>query len=188
MLRCRDRLQKSELIECSGKVMKVVGLTVESSGPSVNMGDLCRIYASDDHYVEAEVVGFKDQRVQLMPFGDMEPQSNTEFVGELAQMSTMEQMQDMSGSLSTSKALGYVGKAIYAEVLDSETGITMTYAGTAEGVVMKNGEAYLVVGSYAICVDDIIAIAENTSGDTDSTTTDTTATGTTATDTTQKAT
>lgn len=69
--RCRDRLQKSELIECSGKVMKVVGLTVESSGPSVNMGDLCRIYASDDHYVEAEVVGFKDQRVQLMPFGDM---------------------------------------------------------------------------------------------------------------------
>jgi flagellar protein export ATPase FliI len=52
--------------------MKVVGLTVESSGPAVNMGDLCRIYASDGgRYVEAEVVGFKDQRVQLMPFGDM---------------------------------------------------------------------------------------------------------------------
>lgn len=71
LLRCRDRLQKSDLIECSGKVMKVVGLTVESSGPAVNMGDLCRIYASGDRYVEAEVVGFKDQRVQLMPFGDM---------------------------------------------------------------------------------------------------------------------
>lgn len=70
--KCRDRLRKSDLIECSGKVMKVVGLTVESSGPAVNMGDLCRIYAAGrDRCVEAEVVGFKDQRVQLMPFGDM---------------------------------------------------------------------------------------------------------------------
>jgi len=156
----------------------VSGLTYVKSDTSSQTGGL---------NVDAET--FLKLLVAQMQYQDpMEPQSNTEFVGELAQMSTMEQMQDMSGSLSTSKALGYVGKAIYAEVLDSETGITMTYAGTAEGVVMKNGEAYLVVGSYAICVDDIIAIAENTSGDTDSTTTDTTATGTTATDTTQKAT
>lgn len=70
--RCRERLSKADLVECSGKVMKVVGLTVESSGPAVNMGDLCRIYSSSgERYVEAEVVGFKDQRVQLMPFGDM---------------------------------------------------------------------------------------------------------------------
>lgn len=68
----RDLLRKADLIECSGKVMKAVGLTVESSGPAVHMGDLCRIYASEgDRYVEAEVVGFKDQRVLLMPFGDM---------------------------------------------------------------------------------------------------------------------
>ena len=70
--KCRDHLLKSDLMESSGKVMKVVGLTVESSGPDVNMGDLCRIYSSDgSRYVEAEVVGFKDQRIQLMPFGDM---------------------------------------------------------------------------------------------------------------------
>lgn len=68
----RDLLHKTDLVETGGKVLKVVGLTVESSGPNVNMGDLCRIYASKgDRYVEAEVVGFKDQRVLLMPFGDM---------------------------------------------------------------------------------------------------------------------
>jgi flagellum-specific ATP synthase len=70
--KCRKCLHNADLVECSGKVMKVVGLTVESSGPTVNMGDLCRIYSSTgDRFVEAEVVGFNDQRVQLMPFGDM---------------------------------------------------------------------------------------------------------------------
>lgn len=59
-------------VEHSGKVMKVVGLTVESNGPAVNMGNICRIFSPlGDKYVEAEVVGFRDQRVLLMPFDDM---------------------------------------------------------------------------------------------------------------------
>ncbi|NLM84899.1 MAG: flagellar protein export ATPase FliI [Clostridiales bacterium] len=65
-------VQNLETVEHSGKVMKVVGLTVESNGPVVNMGSICRIYPSQgDDFVEAEVVGFRDQRVLLMPFGDM---------------------------------------------------------------------------------------------------------------------
>jgi flagellum-specific ATP synthase len=68
----RERIGKLETVERGGKVMKVVGLTVESNGPTVNMGDVCRIYSSaGDRYVEAEVVGFRDQRVLLMPFGEM---------------------------------------------------------------------------------------------------------------------
>lgn len=65
-------LKNLDTVVHSGKVMKVVGLTVESNGPAVNMGNICRIYPSvGDDYVEAEVVGFRDQRVLLMPFGDM---------------------------------------------------------------------------------------------------------------------
>lgn len=72
LARCREKVRNAETVEYSGKVVKVVGLTVESNGPVVNMGDMCRIYASEgDNCVDAEVVGFKDQRVQLMPFGDM---------------------------------------------------------------------------------------------------------------------
>ncbi|MBR5261199.1 MAG: flagellar protein export ATPase FliI [Oscillospiraceae bacterium] len=72
LTKCREKIRDAETVEYSGKVVKVVGLTVESNGPTVNMGDVCRIYANEgDGYVEAEVVGFKDQRVQLMPFGDM---------------------------------------------------------------------------------------------------------------------
>jgi flagellum-specific ATP synthase len=70
--RYHDILKSIDTVERIGKVMKVVGLTVESNGPEVNMGGICRIYhSSGDKYVEAEVVGFKDQRVLLMPLGDM---------------------------------------------------------------------------------------------------------------------
>lgn len=56
-----------------GKVVKVVGLTVESVGPTCKLNDLCRITSKDGfHQVLAEVVGFKDNRILLMPFESVE--------------------------------------------------------------------------------------------------------------------
>ncbi len=52
-----------------GKVTKVVGLTVESIGPVAKLNDLCRIITRDTNQViHAEVVGFRDDRVLLMPY------------------------------------------------------------------------------------------------------------------------
>lgn len=52
-----------------GKVAKVVGLTVESIGPAAKLNDLCHIIAQDtDQVINAEVVGFRDDRVLLMPY------------------------------------------------------------------------------------------------------------------------
>lgn len=52
-----------------GKVSTVVGLTIESLGPEARLSDLCRIYLDKDmeEYVMAEVVGFRDSRLILMP-------------------------------------------------------------------------------------------------------------------------
>lgn len=56
-----------------GKVAKVVGLTVESVGPACKLNDLCRITSKDGtQQVMAEVVGFRDNRVLLMPFDSVE--------------------------------------------------------------------------------------------------------------------
>lgn len=53
-----------------GKVVKVVGLTIESIGPNAKLNDLCHIYSGDGtRSVDAEVVGFRDDRVLLMPYG-----------------------------------------------------------------------------------------------------------------------
>lgn len=52
-----------------GKVAKVVGLTVESIGPAAKLNDLCHIITKDTNQViNAEVVGFRDDRVLLMPY------------------------------------------------------------------------------------------------------------------------
>ncbi|MCX7841530.1 MAG: flagellar protein export ATPase FliI [Clostridia bacterium] len=67
-----DILKGSDFIHYTGKVSKVVGLTIESVGPEVNIGELCRLYAvKDKKVINAEVVGFRDNKVLLMPLGEM---------------------------------------------------------------------------------------------------------------------
>lgn len=73
-----DMTKYEELVNKSfatkyGKIVKVVGLTLESIGPDANINDVCVIVTQDKkHEIYAEVVGFKDSRVLLMPIGNIE--------------------------------------------------------------------------------------------------------------------
>ncbi|MDD5957179.1 MAG: flagellar protein export ATPase FliI [Lachnospiraceae bacterium] len=51
-----------------GRVSKVVGLTIESIGPEAKLNDLCMIQTAFGTQVMAEVVGFNDKRLILMPY------------------------------------------------------------------------------------------------------------------------
>ena len=64
------QLKERKFIKKLGKVSKIVGLTIESIGPDAKLNDVCRIISSDGDGSEvmAEVVGFKDKRLLLMPF------------------------------------------------------------------------------------------------------------------------
>ena len=65
-----NELIKGNYYKKLGKVVNVVGLTIESNGPDAKLSDICRIYLEgrQGNYVLAEVVGFKDGRTILMPF------------------------------------------------------------------------------------------------------------------------
>ena len=69
-------LQLADRSYCTrlGKVVKVVGLTIESIGPDAKLNDLCRIILdrAKNEYVMAEVVGFRDKLLLLMPFDSVE--------------------------------------------------------------------------------------------------------------------
>jgi len=54
-----------------GKVTKIVGLTIEADGPLLGIGTRCEIENGGSR-IFAEIVGFKDDRVILMPYGDSE--------------------------------------------------------------------------------------------------------------------
>ena len=66
--RYRNALKDKEFYEYGGRVSQVYGLTVEAVGLPCKMGDICRIYNDGkDNFVLAEVVGFKEKKVLLMP-------------------------------------------------------------------------------------------------------------------------
>ena len=68
-----DRLAHSERFGAYGRVIRVVGLVVEATGIDVGLGSLCRITShSRDRSVLAEVVGFNERSVLLMPLGELD--------------------------------------------------------------------------------------------------------------------
>jgi len=91
-----NALSASNLIKYTGRVSQVVGLTIESHGPAVNLGELCNIYPlKGDSPIKAEVVGFKDSIVCLMPLGSMKgvgPGSKIEATGESFSVGVSEDM------------------------------------------------------------------------------------------------
>jgi flagellum-specific ATP synthase len=63
----RRRVETVRAAEKIGHVRQVTGLVVESEGPEVSLGDLCEIACEGGRGSMAEVVGFRDNRVLLMP-------------------------------------------------------------------------------------------------------------------------
>ena len=58
-------------IKVYGKVTQIIGLIIEGLGPGSSIGELCEIYPKGGiRPIEAEVVGFKGEKIQLMPLGD----------------------------------------------------------------------------------------------------------------------
>ena len=64
-------IDRANPIKINGSVTQVVGLVIESLGPNVCMGEMCIIKPrGSSPAIVAEVVGFKDSKVQLMPLGE----------------------------------------------------------------------------------------------------------------------
>lgn len=64
-----ERLAKLQPYRRTGQVTRLVGLTIESLGPRAQVGELCYIERADGQVLPAEVVGFRDDYLLLMPLG-----------------------------------------------------------------------------------------------------------------------
>lgn len=91
-MKARDllpQIRKINPLKKYGKVVKVVGLMIESFGPESSIGDVCIIHTGhekeDSRTVLAEVVGFKGKHLILMPYThllDVAPGSLVESTGK----------------------------------------------------------------------------------------------------------
>ena len=67
----RSQVRHLPPVQRVGTVTGVAGLIIESDGPNVGLGELCDIRSSREEFnVRAEVVGFREHRVLLMPLGE----------------------------------------------------------------------------------------------------------------------
>ncbi|MBN1556144.1 MAG: FliI/YscN family ATPase [Phycisphaerae bacterium] len=76
----RSRLEDMNVTPCRGRVVRVTGLTIESQGPPVGLGELCDIHLLDGRAIPAEVVGFHAQNRVLMPLEGIEGVSPSDTV------------------------------------------------------------------------------------------------------------
>jgi flagellum-specific ATP synthase len=67
------RVQETQVIRNHGRVVQLIGLVIESEGPLAAVGEICRIEsARHDGFTLAEVVGFRNHHVLLMPLGEIQ--------------------------------------------------------------------------------------------------------------------
>jgi len=88
----RAVVTRLDTVRANGLVSQVIGLVVESIGPAAQIGEICEIRhggGRNSPTVKAEVVGFKANRVLLMPLGEMtgiKPGSEVVATGNIQQV------------------------------------------------------------------------------------------------------
>ena len=71
--RAQSQLPDIQLVKHRGRVVQLIGLVIESQGPKAALGEICRLEsATIPEGIMAEVVGFRNQNLLLMPLGQME--------------------------------------------------------------------------------------------------------------------
>lgn len=102
------QIQQAETIGHTGKIENIVGMSIEASGLKAAVGDICRIYSDDaGGQINAEVVGFRDDRVLLMPYSEMSGISAGNFVRTSGQ-----QLRLRVGSFLKGRIINALGQPI----------------------------------------------------------------------------
>lgn len=108
----------------------------------------------------------KDAFLQLlvtqMKYQDpLNPNTDTEYVAQLATFSQLEQMQNLNKTFSNSQAFSLVGMDVVLKTTDS-SGKEITKSGTVDKVIMNNGVAKLLVGGNQYTLDQLDEVIDST--------------------------
>ena len=64
-------LENCRTVRLTGSIIKVSGMIAEANGPRLSVGSICSIEEIQGNTIKAEVIGFNEKNIILMPFGDM---------------------------------------------------------------------------------------------------------------------
>ncbi len=132
----------------SGSVDEIIARTERNANSRKTSGDL----GKDD---------FLNLLVTQLRYQDpLEPTNDKEFIAQMAQFSSLEQMQNMNSVLTNSQAFGLIGKYVTANTIDEDTLEVKTIQGQVSTVKMNNGKVYLVVDDQDVSIDSVSEVVD----------------------------
>lgn len=107
----------------------------------------------------------KDEFLQLLVCqmknqDPLEPEKDTDFIAQLAQFSSLEQMQNLNETVLNSQAFGLVGKYVLINTTASD-GKVSEVKGPVDYVTIKNGDAYMSVNGQLYSIDDLVEVRDS---------------------------
>ncbi|MDF2684826.1 MAG: flagellar hook capping protein [Clostridia bacterium] len=106
---------------------------------------------------------FKLIAAQLQNQDMFNPVDNTEFIAQMAQISTLSQINELSNNINTNLSVSLLGKTVSASAPD-ERGINKTTTGIVEGVSFNNGTAVVQIGGQLFQLEQINQILSSAAG------------------------
>lgn len=141
-----EQLRGLDPIRINGKVTQVIGLMVESEGPDASIGEVCYIYPNKSLTpLKAEVVGFRDNKVLLMPLGELQSIGpGCDVVG------TGKPLTVQVGSELLGKVLDGLGQPLDGSLLPSRMGHYSTFNKPSNPLTRPRVKEPISVGVRAI--------------------------------------
>ncbi len=107
----------------------------------------------------------KDEFLQLLVCqmknqDPLEPEKDTQFIAQLAQFSSLEQMQNLNETALNSQAFGLVGKSVVINTTSANGNVT-EISGVVDYITMKNGEANLCVDGQLYSIEDLVEVKDS---------------------------
>jgi flagellar basal-body rod modification protein FlgD len=96
--------------------------------------------------------------VELQNQDPSDPVSNTEYVAQMAQISTLQQLQSIYTNVSASNAYSMIGRKVIYETTDSSTGNTLYYSGVVESVAVQNNNVYLYINGNEVSLGSVVGV------------------------------
>lgn len=101
-------ISKADTINRIGKIENIVGMAMEASGGDSNVGDIVKIFNEDKgQEITAEVVGFKNDKIQLMAYDNIDGIGSNSLV-----MNTKKRLKIPVGEFLRGRIIDAVGRPI----------------------------------------------------------------------------
>ncbi len=97
---------------------------------------------------------------QLRYQDPLSPMDDKQFIAQMAQFTSLEQMQNMNKSFQLSQSYNMIGKFVYTSKFNSMTGKSDDWDGVVSGVIIKNGNPYLRIRDKDVSLDDVYGVGE----------------------------